>query len=120
MAALDARLAQLHGHFFGRDPVVANAAARGYSVSIHGTRAGSSDPRGAQGPAELRSVVGRWTAEVSERLSGAAQLDSTARQGLRGSVESARRESAEWAKPDLVDRLETILYHHLQSVVSGT
>jgi len=114
MAALDDRLAQLHGHFFGSDPAVANAAARGYLASIRGSHSGSADPGVEQGPAELRSVVGHWSAEISERLSGAAQLGSTAHQGLRGSVESAvRRESAEWAKPDLVDRLETILYHHV-------
>jgi hypothetical protein len=114
MAALDDRLTKLHGHFFGRDPAAAKAAPRGYLASIRGYHRGSADPGVAQGPAELRSVIGHWSAEVSERLSRAAQLDSTAQQGLRGSVESAaRRESAEWAKPDLVDRLETILYHHV-------
>lgn len=114
MAALDDRLAQLHGHFFGSDPAAANAAARGYLASIQGSHRGIADQGGAYGPAELRAVVGHWSAEVSERLSGAGQFGSTAHQGLRGSVESAaRRVSAEWAKPDLVDRLETIVYHHV-------
>jgi hypothetical protein len=114
MAGLDDRLTKLHGHFLGSDPAAANAAARDYLASIRGSHNGRADPGGAQGPAELRSVVGHWSAEVSEALSGPAQLDSAAHQGLRGSVESAaRRESAEWAKPDLIDRLETILYHHV-------
>ena len=114
MMALDEKLTQLHGHFFGSDPAEANAAARGYLASIRGSHSGTADPGVAQGPAELRSVVGHWSAEVLERLSKAAQVDSTAHQELRASVESAaRRESAEWAKPDLVDRLETILYHHV-------
>lgn len=114
MATLDDRLTQLHGHFFGSNRADAIAAARGYLASIRGFHSGSADPVVAQGPAELRSVVGHWSAEVSERLSNAAQVDSIAHRDLRASVESAaRRESAEWAKPDLVDRLETILYHHV-------
>lgn len=114
MTALDDRLAQLHGHFFGSDPAAANAAARSYLAAIQGSHRGVADQGGAHGPAELRSVVGHWSAEVSDRLSGGGQLDSTSHHGLRASVESAaRRESAEWAKPDLVDRLETIIYHHV-------